>query len=196
MIAQSLNDWILKKDKNNIQIFTQSVEESNVVKYKILATVDAPVADVAALLYDVESYPEWTPSLKTTEILSQITIDEMYYYIDVNAPWPISNRDNIIHFLWHEDTLTKIVKINLYGVPNYIDQKDGIVRVTRSEGSWQLRPKTKYKTEIVSIHSSDPSGKLPAWIVKIFIVNNIYNLFINLKEEVKKEKYKVLLPGI
>lgn len=194
MIGQSLDGWLLKKDKNNIQIFIKTDKKSNVLSYKIFATVDAPVSDVAALLYDVESYPVWTPSLKTADILSRLNKDEMFYYVDVNAPWPLSNRDNIIHFQKHKDQVSNAVEIIVTGVPDYISEVRGVVRVTQSKGIWKLTPKEKNKTEVLSIHSSDPSGNIPVWIVKIFIVNNIYNIFKNLKEEVKKDKYQGFIP--
>lgn len=182
--------WVLKKDKNDIQIFIKSEEGSNVLCYKILTTINAPVSNIKALLHDIKSYPDWTPSLKTAEILAQLSKDEMYYYVDVDAPWPISNRDNIIHYQQHEDQISKTVEISLTGVPNYISKVSGVVRVTQSKGMWKLTPKDKDKTEVISIHSSNPSGSLPMWVVKIFIVNNIYNLFINLKEEIKRDKYR------
>lgn len=190
--AQIEDAWVLKKDKNDIQIFIKSEEGSNVLSYKILTTINAPVSDIKAILYDIRSYPDWTPSLKTAEILTHISKDEMYYYVDVDAPWPISNRDNIIHFQMHEEPLSKTTEISVIGVPDYIDKKAGVVRVLESKGIWRLNPTANNKTEVVSIHSSDPSGSLPVWIVKIFIVNNIYKLFLNLKEEVQKEKYKSL----
>ena len=180
--------WVLKKNKNDIKVFTRQAEGSNMKEFKIIATVVVPISHLVAVLKDVESYPQWMLDVKTTKILKQVSSNEKYYYIEIDAPWPISNRDNIIHFQLQDNPSTKVVTINVAGKPDYLPKKPDVVRIPHSGGTWELRPKENGETEVLSIYSTDPGGSLPAWIINIFVVDRCYKSLINLKEFVEKEK--------
>lgn len=79
------------------------------------------------------------------------------------------------------------------GVPDYICEKPGIVRVLSSHGVWELTPMQNGETKILTVHSTDLSGSLPVWVFRIFVVGGIYNMFVNMKEFVKQEKYQSVL---
>ena len=92
------DEWKLEKDKNNIKIWTRKIGDSGIKSFKAIVIYDASVSQLASVLNDVEAYPEWMSDVEATKILKEISENERYYYLLVNAPWPLSNRDNVVHF--------------------------------------------------------------------------------------------------
>lgn len=185
--CQADNEWKLKKDKDEISVYTRQAEDSDIIEIKVISNVKATVDQVSAMLADVETYKKWMPNVKSTKILEEVSNEEKYYYIELNAPWPISNRDNIIHYHHTADEKSGTVKIFVNGVPDYLPETPGIVRIVRSNGIWQLTPNANGETEILSTYLSDPSGSLPFWVIKMFVVGSIYDTFVNLKNHVEDE---------
>ncbi|MCF6170691.1 MAG: START domain-containing protein [Bacteroidales bacterium] len=179
--------WVLKKDKNNIKVFTRQTAEGKMKEFRIIALLKASMTQLVATLEDVEAYPQWMSDVKSTKILRQFNPNEKYYYIEIDAPWPISNRDNIIHFQLQADTIGQVVTIKVEGMPDYIPEKKDIVRIPHSGGTWELRPKENGETEVISLYATDPGGNLPDWVINMFIVDRCYRSLINLKEFVEKK---------
>lgn len=179
--CQSDSEWNLKKDKNNIKIYECHQDDSSVVEFKIVTAIKAPLSRIARMLRDVESYVEWSPNLETVKLLKELNENDKVYYVELNAPWPISNRDNIIHFQLQDDSVNAFVKISYTGLPDYIPENDGLVRIPNSKGRWQLSATTKGETNVFAMYSSDLSGTLPNWIYRFFAVEGVYKMIYSLK---------------
>lgn len=188
IFGQASDDWTLKKDKNNIKVYTRLSEGTDIIEVKVISSIKATIPQISALLAEVETYHKWMPNVKTTKVLHKISSNELYYYIELNAPWPISNRDNIIHFHNTLDQETGIARIVVNGVADYLPENKGIVRITHSTGIWQLIPMGNDEVKVISTYLSDPSGKLPLWVIKLFVVDSIYDTFINLKKLVEDDQ--------
>lgn len=187
IFGQAADNWTLKKDKNDIKVYTRLSEGTGIIEIKVSTSVNATVNQISKLLADVETYNKWMPNVKSTKVIKNISKNELYYYIEMNAPWPISNRDNIIHYHHTEDANTGEVKIYVDGIPDYLPENSGIVRIVSSHGIWQLTPRENGETEILSTYLSDPSGSFPQWVIKMFVVGSIYDTFINLKKLLQNE---------
>jgi len=182
--------WVLEKDKNNIKVWTRESETMSMKSFKAVTIVKATTAQLVAVLNDVEAYPEWMSDLSYAEVLDEISENERYYYFEVDAPWPVSNRDNVVHYELEEDPTTNGYKITVTGMPEYLPEKPDIVRITKSAGTWLIIPRENGESEIVFEYSADPGGKLPAWAINIFIVDGPFKTLSNLKGFVKQDKYK------
>jgi ribosome-associated toxin RatA of RatAB toxin-antitoxin module len=180
--------WVLEKDKNDIKIWTLKSADSGIKTFKAVVIYDASVEQLAAVLNDVEAYPEWMSEIEKSEILREVSEYEHYYYLLVDAPWPLSNRDNIVHFKLEKEAGE--VKISVEGHADYIPEKQGIVRVLHSRGVWTIMPQENGKSKLVFEYTADPGGSIPAWAINMFIVEGPFKTLSNLKEFVKREKYQ------
>ncbi len=181
------NEWMLVKDKSDIKIYSCKFKESDIKQIKANTNVDASITDLTKLLMDVNTFPDWMPNVKSTEILKKVSESEMYYYIEVKIPWPFSNRDNIMHIKLHKDTITKIESISIEGIPDYIPERPGMVRIQKSNGMWEFTPNENGSTDILLKYLADPGGSVPAWIVNFFVADVPYKTLIRLKETIKKK---------
>jgi len=184
------DNWVLEKDKDNIKVWTREIETSSIKSFKAVTTIDASTIQLAAVLNDIEAYPQWMSNIVTTEVLEAINENECYYYFVVEAPWPVNNRDNVVHFKLTNNYETKGFKVDVIGDADYIAEKQDVVRIPKSIGTWQFTPLEEEKTEVIFVYAADPGGKLPAWVINIFIVDGPFKTLSNLKEFVKQEKYQ------
>ncbi len=175
------DNWELRKDKDNIKVFARQLEDSGLKGYKVVTVLDAPLETISAALTDVEAYPQWMTNVKATRILKRENAANLFYYIEIEAPWPISNRDNIIHLRVDKYPGRKSVEIVVEGLHDYLPEQPGIVRIRQSNGVWRLTQKENGETEVVSLYVTDPSGHVPLWVVNMFVVDNLYHSLLNFK---------------
>jgi hypothetical protein len=126
-----------------------------------------------------------------------MTPGDLIYYSEVDLPWPVSNRDFIIRITLTQEPLTKVMTIVAENMPKYVPQKNGIVRIQKSYGIWQISPIDNKHVRVEYTLQVDPGGSIPAWLVNMVASTGPYQSFIGLRKQVKKEKYKdAHLPGI
>ncbi len=184
--------WILEKDKNGIKVYTRKAEGLEFKEFKAITTVNAPVSALVALVIDVETYPEWVENVKSSKILKVVNENEIIYYNEIKVPWPLSNRDNIVITKVIQNSGTNVVKVVMKGRPDYLPEDPDIVRMPKANGFWEFLQGENNETEVYLQYLADPGGNVPAWIVNMFVVDGPYQTLMNMKEFVKKEKYKNL----
>jgi hypothetical protein len=188
LLAQS--DWKLSTEKEGIKVYTSQVPNSKVKAIKVDAGFNATASQFVALIMDVNSAPEWVYHVKSSAVLKQVSASELYYYTEVNLPWPATNRDFVVHLTVSQNPDTKVVTIDGPAVQGLVPEKKGIIRVNDSRGKWTITPIgiDQIKVEY-SIHV-DPAGSLPSWLVNMFATEGPVKIFEGIKVELQKRSYK------
>lgn len=188
--ASAQNDWKLSTEKDGIRIYTSMVPDSKVKAVKVECDLTATPAQLVALVMDINTAPDWVYHVKSAKLLKQVSATELYYYSEVNLPWPVANRDFVAHLTVSQDTNTKIVTIDGPAVPGFVPVKSGIVRIDHSAGKWIISPIGPNQIHVeYSIHV-DPGGALPSWLVNMFATDAPLKIFKNLKTQLQKPVYK------
>ncbi len=185
---QEVFEWELKKEKNNIKVFVRDSTVSGIKEIKVITTVKASVERLVEIVYDIESYPEWVPNLETAEILETVSKREIYYYFQADVPWPFRNRDDVMRFVMKEDHDNGGVTIIFTGHPDYIPEKDKIVRLSLNKGHWKFTPISNGEVEIDYLFFTDEGKGYPNWIVNMFIIDGPFETVSNLKEFVNNNQ--------
>jgi len=183
-------EWVLAKDKKGVKVYTRKVEGIDFKEFKGVITIKTSLSSLVALVSDAEASPDWLANCSKSEILKQITPQETYTYSLSKAPWPVMDRDTILHNQIFQDKTTLVVTIKQTGKPDYIKEKKNIARVKRVEGFWQFTPQQDGNVEIVYQVLSDPGGKLPVWLVNSSLVSQPYDTLPKMQKVVKREKYQ------
>ncbi|MET0463169.1 MAG: START domain-containing protein [Chitinophagaceae bacterium] len=186
-IAQK--DWELKLDKQNVKVYTKTQENSNLKAIKVSCELNTTLTRLTAVIFDVNAGTEWVYSTRLCSLIKQVSPSELYYYSEVNLPWPLSNRDFVAHLVAKQDPATRIVTILGPVAPDLVPEKKGIVRVTKSYGRWIITPKGKDLVHLEYMLETDPGGSIPAWLVNMFVTKGPYETFKKLKEQLNKPKY-------
>ncbi|MFT3680788.1 MAG: START domain-containing protein [Ferruginibacter sp.] len=195
-ICFSQKDWTLKVDKEGIKIYTKITENSPFKAVKTTCTIDAPLSRVAAVLMDINSTADWVYATKKCSVLKQVSASELIYYSEVEAPWPVSNRDFIVRLWITQDAKTKTVSVLSENKPDHLPENKGIVRIRKSHSQWTMEPLPNGQVKVEFMLQVDPGGSLPAWIINMFATKGPFESFKKLREQVKKDKYKTSLPFI
>jgi hypothetical protein len=187
--GRSQDDWKLKSDKDGINIFTRTFPDSKFKAIKVEVELDATLTQLVAVILDVNTGAEWVYSTKSSVLLKQVSPSELYYYSEVNVPWPAANRDFIAELRAVQDPHNRVVTIYGPTFPDYMPAKKDIVRVRRSEGKWVISPLAKGRIKVEYTLRVDPGGDVPAWLVNMFATKGPYESFRKLKDQLLKPVY-------
>ena len=187
--AQCQEDWKLKKDKNGIKVYSRKTPNFKFEEIKVDCIFEGKISQLAAVILDVKKQYQWVYKTAKSELLKQVTNADLFYYSEIECPWPFHNRDLIARMTITQNTSTKILSIVAKSVDNYLPSKKNLVRVKYSNALWTITPlnnaqfKVEYKIQI------DPGDGVPAWILNMFATNGPYESFKNLKDKIMLPAY-------
>lgn len=179
----------LKKDQDSIKVYSCSSEQSKFKSIKASFEVDATAPQLAAMILDIVGYNEWQYNTINAKILKRISKQELIYYVEVVAPWPVSNRDLIVHLKVEQDPITKKMIFTANGEPDYLPVKEGITRVPMSKSKWIVTPVSPTKQKVEYSMTINPSGSVPAWMMNMVSADGPFESFSSLKNKIKGRKY-------
>ncbi len=193
-IAQE--DWTLKLDKEGIKIYARPSVDSKIKALKVECIADASLSEMAAVLLDISSQDEWFYHTKSI-VLLQVSATELYYYSELDFPFPFSDRDFVERIKLCQNPVTKILTMTVDNLPGYVPVKKDKVRVLQSNCGWVISPIGKHTIRIEFTLFADPAGSIPAWLVNMFSVYGPLETFKKMKIQLAKPQYKnISLPFI
>ena len=179
-----IEDWKLKKDKDNIQVYTRKSEGSDIFEYKALTTLNTSDLDALVdIVFQAENYPEWIEHIKEGKILEDIDSENKIAYSVAKLPFPFKNRDVVT--LMTLDSGNDYRQINITGNPDHIEHVNGMIRVPLSKGHWRFEKTSDNKIKVYYQFLSDPGGQIPTWVINAFIVDGPYKTLLNLRKMVR-----------
>jgi hypothetical protein len=179
-------NWKLSKDKDGIKVYESETKNSNFKSIKVECVLPGSYDKLIATLNDVAHQKEWVYSSKISYELTRKSPYDFYYYTETSVPWPISNRDAVIHMTMIRDSLNRFLKISATGVPNYIPEKSGKVRLPKLLINWNVTMPSSSSISIVYTLEAEPGGSVPAWIVNMFADKGPYESFKKLAEVLRR----------
>ncbi|WCL49693.1 START domain-containing protein [Leptospira sp. GIMC2001] len=190
--------WETAKNKNNIIVKTRVVEGSPLKEFWGQTIVEASPSALIALLKDVNTYPTTLHNCKSAEILRTVSDKEWYTYTINAAPWPVSNRDAVLHSVLKQDPKTKniVVKIN---DSNAISKPipSGVVRIAKLNAEWKFKILDEGKIEVNYQAHIDAGGSIPDLAANLLVVDTPYFTLENIRKKIQDPKYKdIKLPYI
>ena len=178
--------WKLSKEKDGIKVYQSELLHSSYKAIKVECTLEGNYDKLIAVLSNVSSQKDWVYHNKTAYMVKKINPHEFYYYTEASLPWPMSNRDAVVHLKMDRDSLNRFLKIMSVSVPDYISEKSGKVRVTRSTISWNVTMPTTNTIKIIYVFEAEPGGSIPAWVANAFVDKGPYETFKKLAEILKQ----------
>ena len=177
--------WKLSKDKDGIRVFLSENQRSKFKSIKVECTLQGTFDRLIAILTDIPHLKDWVYNMKTSYLIKKISAYDMYYYTETSIPWPMSNRDAVVHLKIARDSAQRFVKISSTNENRLVPEKDGKVRIVYSLISWYVTMPTPKTISIVYTFEADPGGSLPVWLVNSFADKAPYESFKKLSEKLK-----------
>lgn len=160
----------LAKDEDGIQVYLNSVPGS---KYKAYRGVTLIKADMASLRKLQEDVAGSSLSMMPRAEALKAEGDKHWTYTRFNTPWPVTPRDSVMEVTTEEGADGSITR-HLKGVPTYVPEEKGFVRVSKVEGIWKFTPKADGQVEALYQVHTEPGGSIPSWLANSFVVDAPY----------------------
>ncbi|MBF7140871.1 MULTISPECIES: START domain-containing protein [Pseudomonas] len=170
--------WQVVKDEGGITVALSSVPGSDYKAYKGTAIIHASIARLRALQEDASGACAWIHECKFQKLLKHDG-DQTWTYTQFNTPWPVTPRDSVLQVTTSEGADGSVTR-TLKGVPTYLPEEKGFVRVTQVEGFWKMEPKGADTIVTYQVHT-EPGGSVPSMIANKFVVDAPFNTLKNLK---------------
>ncbi|MGF7039565.1 START domain-containing protein [Mucilaginibacter lappiensis] len=188
--ANADEPWSLSTTKEGIKVYTRHVPNSKIKAIKVECSLNATPAQLVAVLMDIKGSIDWVYHTKSVNLIKQVSPSELYYYSEVNIPWPLHNRDFIAHIKVTQDPATKVITVDAPCLADMVPVKDGIVRIEHSVGKWIITPTDNGQVKVEYTLHLDAGGSVPAWLLNMFITQGPTESFIKLKAQLQKPAYK------
>lgn len=182
--------WELRKDKEQIKVYTKEVAGSSFKAYKGITSYQTKMSTIIAVFMDVPKLVEWFPRAAESKLLEKPKPNKNVYYLTSDAPWPVSDRDGIYSSEFIQDPVTKIVTVKVGCHPDLLPEKDGIVRIKQTTGYWKFTPKGDGMIEVIYENHAEPGGNIPAWLANSSTVDIPFNSLKNLRKRLQLPEYQ------
>jgi hypothetical protein len=186
LIGYSQYKWKLSKDKDGIKVFLAENPKSKFKSVKVECSLQGNFDKLILVLTNVDHLKDWVYNTKTSYLIKRITPHDLYYYTETSIPWPMSNRDAVVHLRITKDSLQRFVRVSAISEPLFIPEREDKVRIPRSNVNWYVTMPAKNTLTIIYTFEADPGGNLPAWVVNSFADKGPYESFKKLSELLRK----------
>ena len=187
MTASAQYKWKLSKDKDGIKVFLADNPKSKFKNIKVECTLQGTLDRLISILTNVDHLKDWVYNTKTSYLIKKITPYDLYYYSETSIPWPMSNRDAVVHLRITRDSLQRFMRVSAISEPLFIPERNDKVRIPRSNVNWYVTMPSKNTLSITYTFEADPGGNLPAWVVNSYADKAPYESFKNLSELLRKQ---------
>ena len=176
-------EWKVAKNEDGIKVSLSEVAGSDYKAYQGVALMKTSMAKLRALQEDVPGACAWIHECKLQKLLKHVG-DQSWTYSQFNTPWPVTPRDSVLHITTVEGADGSLTR-KLEGVPKYMPEEKGFVRVVKVEGFWKFVPKGDQVEVTYQVHT-EPGGSVPSMVANKFVVDAPFNTLKALKERAEK----------
>lgn len=179
--------WDLKRDKDGIVIYTRSSADSPLKEYRARAKIQSPLRNVYKFLSDLEKRPEWVIHCTGLDIIDT-TDGRIRYHTGYDIPWPMEDRDLVVEAdLWVSEDFSRAHLLTRNVERDYV-LKEGVIRMPAYLEDVYLEKVDSGTTLFTAEGFADPGGKVPAWLVNMFLVDGIYDSVQKTRERVAERQ--------
>lgn len=194
LLSGSLNaeeQWTLKKDSDGVKVYNSPSGNTNLILFKGVAEVNAPIEVVTEVLRDIPSYPQWYFQCKETRVLkSDASKRTIVFYFVSHPGWPVADRDFIIYNTQAGEPKSGEVSFALGNIEeDIVPLQPGIVRLKHVSGGWNLKKVDKNKTAVTLIIKTEAGGSVPQAIARMVMAETPLNTLKELKKFALQDKY-------
>jgi hypothetical protein len=182
-------EWELVKSEENIHIYSRRANTGRALKeLKVVTELKGSLSAVISAFTEKSKFPNWVYGCGFAQMLEVVSSFETYHYQITEMPWPVQNRDLILHTLIHQDPQTKVITIDSKSVPDYKPENKEYIRIKSYKAKWVLTPKSNDVIQLVYTVHFDPAGSLPDWVVNMVSAEGPMKTVKNLRAVVGEYK--------
>ena len=175
--------WKLKKDKDDIKIYTKTIDSTKIKAYKVEMTVQTTLEKVKNVIVDGDQLHVWNYKAIDSKLLEKSSESTYVIWMALYLPWPLRNRD-FASKLQLKRISKDVIRIDLTSVSEKYAIQEDYLRMTNFIGYWLLEQKDD-TVKITHQMYGDPGGNLPSWFVNSTITKAPFYNFKELRKRVQ-----------
>jgi len=179
--------WNLLITDGDIKVYTRKTEASPFEEVLLKTKLETDFESVKKILKNCDAYTKWVHNCASSSLVKKENDDVFYYYYEMQAPWPVSNRDMVVKATFTEDETKNTLIMRAVGVKGLIEKKDGNVRVLNVELKLTFKKTDTNEIELLYYAKMDPAGSVPAWVVNMSIEKGPLNSVKNFEKLLSNE---------
>lgn len=171
--------WTTAKNKNGVKVETRFIKGWNLKEFRATTTVQTTLSKAVNAYVDPAQRKKFMTNAEVSN-LKVISPDHFICYYRGYAPWPAADRDDISRSKVYRSN--QQVKITSESLPDYIPNKDGVIRIPRSKGFWLFKDLGNGNVQITQQSVADLGGSIPDWLVNSAIVDAPFNMLSGMRK--------------
>ncbi|KZY44300.1 MULTISPECIES: START domain-containing protein [unclassified Oleiphilus] len=187
----SANSWNLEHDDDGIKVYTQEIEGSSFKAFRGETSIKSSLHNLMAHHTDISAMELWLQDCAKSEVLRRISNKDFYIYQRTSAPWPVSDRDYVLHANIKQDPKTYAVTMTFEASTAVKQNHEDCVPVTQLTGYWRFTPQGDGYIFVEYETHADPSGDLPAWLANSFVVDQPLGTLEKMRRRVESNSYQL-----
>ncbi len=157
--------WVLKNEKDAVKVYYRKT--SGIYELKLATSIKVPLSGIVHLFDEVAKYPVWGYKVAESRLLKRVSPTEMYYYSRIDFPWPMSDRDVVLHTKLEQDPHSLAVYSVSTAVDGYLPEVKDVIRIKKATTKWTLIPGAGGWLYVEYYLYSDPGGSIPDWAINL-----------------------------
>jgi hypothetical protein len=167
--AAAAADWELIDDVEGVQVWAREVPGSPLVAFRGEGSVDVPVARLLGVMVDPARGPRWVQLLTESTWLRVLAENEVVLYTRYDSPWPLQDRDYVLHRVIEVDPLSRTVTSTLRSIEDpAMPAQECCIRGFAEHTVWRFTDLGLGRTRVQVEVATDPRGSVPDALVRLF----------------------------
>lgn len=184
-------DWRLRKDKDDIQVYTKEIEGSpHDAVMAVTVMQNVRLSSMVALIEDLEACPDWADRCAESYVYRRLSETEAYVYTHNAMPFPVKDRDVLAHVTWTQNPESYEVVMTSMATTGIMEEVKGRLRLVQAKANWRFKPLPGGGVEVSNEAHINPGSSLPGWITNMLLVDTPHNTMKSFAAEVVKPKYR------
>ncbi|MCC6281892.1 MAG: hypothetical protein IT262_14910 [Saprospiraceae bacterium] len=186
--AQNNDNWNLRKDKDGVKVYYR--QTSDIYEIKLATSLKIPLSGLIQLFSEVDNYPKWGYKVMEARLLQKVSDTEMYYYSRLDFPWPMNDRDLIMHTKLSQDPVTRRITATSVAAPDYLPMVKDVERMRTAHTQWTLVPGAGGWVYVEYYIYSHPAGNIPDWLVNMAIDVGPRETIKSIRTIIQQQRYQ------
>lgn len=184
--------WSLKKEKDGIRVFVRNRKGSSLKDIRVTCTLKSTLGGIVHILTSKDEYQEWIYACSESYLIKDESDFESYHYQVTDAPWPVEDRDLVLHSVMKQDKESRHVEIIVKNVSDVLPDYSGKVRVPYYDAHWKIIPIGDDMVEVDYTISLDPGGNIPLWVINLAVSEGPLKTMQNFRNRLEMYKDRKL----
>lgn len=161
--VSAAEDWTLEKSESNYRLYSQNFPGSKFLQVKAEITFPAPTDKVLNYFGSGDQCWQWQNRCDSTKVLEQLSESEQIVHVVVDMPWPISDRDFLIHSQKRINKDSGVFELSL-SPAKQAELETDYVR-GKSNNRYLLTPVEENKSKLIITRHTEFGGEVSAKLI-------------------------------